>query len=190
MSYSGDARSSPRPVVQVDGRIVIARVAEFYNITMRRIVGQGRTKWVVRPRQVAMWICRNVLAMSFPDVGRIFDRDHTTVMQACDRVSHELRSDSKFADELDQVVRFIDPKHRILETTYRYVCNDEGIEDLPAIAIRIMELALEKKVNTVAVTFQLLRGSPFPLAPGQERLRPTRQADGRPLVYEDENNED
>jgi hypothetical protein len=83
-------------------------------------------------------------------------------MQACDRISNELRSDPKFADELDHVVRFIDPRHRILETVYRYVCSEEQILDLPAIAAKVMELAREKKIATVDVTFKLLRGSSLP----------------------------
>jgi len=184
MPDSGDARSPQRAVVSLDGGVVIAKVAEFYNITIRKLIGPGRSKWVVRPRHVAMWVCRNVLTMSFPEVARLFERDHSTVMDACDSVSRNLRSDTKFADELDSVVKFIDPRHRILESTYRYVCNEIEILDLPAIAARIVELAAEKQVVTVEVVFKLLRGSPLPPAPGQERLLPTRQGDDRPLDRE------
>ena len=116
MPYRSDEELSQRPI---DGRFVLAKVAEYYNLSLRRIVGTGRSKWVIQPRQVAMWICRNILTMSFPEVGKLFERDHSTVMQACDRISALLRSNRDFADELDRVVRFIDPRHRILESTWQ-----------------------------------------------------------------------
>lgn len=161
------------PPRRIDGRVVIAKVAEYYNISIKRVVGVGRSKWVVQPRQIAMWICRNVLVMSFPDVGRMFERDHSTVMQACDRISAQLRTDREFADELDRIVRFIDPRHRILESTYSYTFNDGDIEQLVESARHILELARSKRICTIAVTYKLLRGSASVKPPG---LDPRREA--------------
>lgn len=165
MSDSGYAELSQRPV---DGRTVIVKVAEYYNLSIRRIVGEGRSKWVVQPRQIGMWICRNILSLSFPDIGRLFERDHSTVMQACDRISALLRSNREFADELDRVVRFIDPKHRILESTYSYTFNDEELGRLVESAQHILELARSKRICTVSVTYKLLRGSAAPKPPAPD----------------------
>jgi chromosomal replication initiator protein len=61
-----------------------ARVAAHYHIPLREMVSSRRSREVARPRQVAMFLSRELTPSSFPEIGRRFgDRDHTTVMHAC-----------------------------------------------------------------------------------------------------------
>ena len=67
-------------------------VAEYYDVTIKDMLGRKRTRSIARPRQIAMALARELTNHSFPDIGQSFGgRDHTTVMHACDKVA-QLRS--------------------------------------------------------------------------------------------------
>ena len=70
-------------------------VAEFFGIRIEEMKAKRRTKGVAFPRQVAMYLCRELTDASLPRIGEEFGgRDHTTVMHACDRVKHALAEDA------------------------------------------------------------------------------------------------
>lgn len=75
-------------------------VAAHYNLSVEDLNGRKRTKNIVFPRQIAMYICRKVLPdASLPQVGTAFGgRDHTTVMHSCDKISGELEYDKNLQD--------------------------------------------------------------------------------------------
>lgn len=61
--------------------------ARYYDVELVDLVGKGRSKEVVVARQVAMYLCRELTANSFPDIGQRFGgKDHSTVMHACDKI--------------------------------------------------------------------------------------------------------
>lgn len=81
----------PKPVT-IEG--VMRAVAEHYRITEDVLLAQRRTKAVAFPRQVAMYLSRQLTDASLPQIGAAFGgRDHTTVMHACDRVKQQLERD-------------------------------------------------------------------------------------------------
>lgn len=59
---------------------VIAEVARVAGVPAERITGPCRQRRFVRARQMAMLICRDYCAASYPEIGRVFNRDHTTVI--------------------------------------------------------------------------------------------------------------
>lgn len=61
-------------------------VAEHFGITLKDMMGKDRSPEFSHPRMIAMYVCRAYLHLSFPAIGRHFDRDHTTVMHAVTRV--------------------------------------------------------------------------------------------------------
>ena len=68
-------------------------VAKYYNISVNDLKGQKRSNDVTFPRQIAMYLCRNVAQMSMPQIGRDFgNRDHSTVMHACDKIEKEIKT--------------------------------------------------------------------------------------------------
>jgi chromosomal replication initiator protein len=70
-------------------------VAEFFGIRIEEMKAKRRTKGVAFPRQVAMYLSRELTDASLPRIGEEFGgRDHTTVMHACDRVKHALAEDA------------------------------------------------------------------------------------------------
>ena len=62
-------------------------VAKYFNITVNDLKGSRRSNDIALPRQIAMYLCRNVANMSLPQIGKDFGkRDHTTVMHACNKI--------------------------------------------------------------------------------------------------------
>lgn len=58
-------------------------VADYYKIKVAELFSRRRTRAIARPRQIAMWLCREVTALSYPEIGSAFGgRDHTTVIHA------------------------------------------------------------------------------------------------------------
>ncbi|HOZ55349.1 MAG TPA: chromosomal replication initiator protein DnaA [Clostridia bacterium] len=67
-------------------------VAKYFNISSKEIKGSKRSNDIAFPRQIAMYLCRNVAQMSLPQIGKDFGkRDHTTVMHACSKIDKELK---------------------------------------------------------------------------------------------------
>ena len=67
-------------------------VAKYFNIDPKDLIGAKRSNDVVFPRQIAMYLCRTVPQISLPQIGRDFgNRDHTTVMHACNKIEKEIK---------------------------------------------------------------------------------------------------
>jgi len=67
---------------------IIQTTAEHYGIRPEDILGKARSRDCALPRQVAMYLCRNLLELPFTQIGDLFDRDHSTVMTSV-RAIHE-----------------------------------------------------------------------------------------------------
>jgi len=85
------------------------RVAEHYNIKQSEMTSQRRARMVARPRQVAMYLSKQLTSRSLPEIGRRFGgRDHTTVMHAVKRVEKLCMEDHAFAEDIDLLRRMLD----------------------------------------------------------------------------------
>ena len=84
-------------------------VAEHYGLTIADLNGRKRTQNIVFPRQIAMYLCRKLLEnQSLPSIGTAFgDRDHTTVMHSCNKISGELENDRHLSDVILDLERRI-----------------------------------------------------------------------------------
>lgn len=78
------------------------KTAEYYKLDLRELHSSHRARRVARPRQVAMFLARELTSRSLPDIGRRFGgRDHTTVLHACRRIEELCRSDPVFQQEVE-----------------------------------------------------------------------------------------
>jgi chromosomal replication initiator protein len=89
-----------------DKRVTIEEIqkktAEFYKLDLRELHSARRARRVARPRQVAMFLARELTSRSLPDIGRRFGgRDHTTVLHACRRIEALCKSDPVFQQEVE-----------------------------------------------------------------------------------------
>ncbi|MBR0645664.1 chromosomal replication initiator protein DnaA [Plastoroseomonas hellenica] len=85
------------------------RVAEHYNIRLTDMSSARRARNVARPRQVAMYLAKQLTQRSLPEIGRRFgNRDHTTVMHAVSRIAELMQADSGFAEDVELLRRMLE----------------------------------------------------------------------------------
>ena len=81
-------------------------VAEHYQLKQADLISERRARVVARPRQVAMWLAKQITTRSLPDIGRRFGgRDHTTVLHAVRRIEALKAEDPMIARDLDVLLR-------------------------------------------------------------------------------------
>ena len=73
---------------------ILKAVAEFFNLTPADLVSHNRKKEVVEPRQIAMYLLRDMLEMSYPSVGEKMGRDHTTAIHSYEKINQEINKNS------------------------------------------------------------------------------------------------
>jgi len=84
---------------------ILTTVAERFGVKSEQLCGQRRTRTVALPRQVAMYLTRQLTDLSLVEIGRMFGgRDHTTVIYACDKVGELITGDSEFADKVNGLI--------------------------------------------------------------------------------------
>src|SRR5690349_1026424 len=85
------------------------RVAEHWNIRLTDMSSARRARAVARPRQVAMYLAKQLTSRSLPEIGRKFgNRDHTTVMHAVARVAELVERDASFAEDVELLRRLLE----------------------------------------------------------------------------------
>ncbi len=78
------------------------KTAEFYKLDVKDFLSAQRARRIARPRQVAMYLSRQLTSRSLPEIGRRFGkRDHTTVLHACRRIEELCAEDPLFRQEVD-----------------------------------------------------------------------------------------
>lgn len=83
--------------------MIQAAVEDFYGIRHQDIIGKGRARKIVRPRQVAIYLCRDLSETTLSNIGKAFNRDHTTVLHSCELISNQLQEDRNLREELEAV---------------------------------------------------------------------------------------
>ncbi len=85
------------------------RVAEHWNIRLTDMSSARRARAVARPRQVAMYLAKQLTSRSLPEIGRKFgNRDHTTVMHAVSRVTELMQTDAGFGEDVELLRRMLE----------------------------------------------------------------------------------
>jgi chromosomal replication initiator protein len=78
-------------------------VGEYYNMKIEDFNAKKRNKSIVLPRQIAMFLCRELTDFSLPRIGEEFGRDHTTIMHAYEKISTEIKIDSQLKSVLEEL---------------------------------------------------------------------------------------
>ncbi|QSO50871.1 chromosomal replication initiator protein DnaA [Alicyclobacillus curvatus] len=83
-------------------------VGDHYGLKVEELKAKRRTKEVVLPRQIAMYLARELTDMSLPKIGQAFGgRDHTTVLHACDRISSSMKNDAALQHTVQKLAEAI-----------------------------------------------------------------------------------
>jgi chromosomal replication initiator protein len=85
------------------------KVAEHYNIRLSDMLSPRRARAIARPRQIAMYLCKELTDKSLPDIGRKFGgRDHTTIMHGIKRVAQLSDEDASLREDVSVLRRSLE----------------------------------------------------------------------------------
>lgn len=88
----------------INAKKIIQSVADFYDLKIKEICSKSRKKEIVRPRQIAMYLLREELNVSYPFIGnKLGGRDHTTAIHACDKINKMLKKDEGLGEEIELI---------------------------------------------------------------------------------------
>ena len=87
--------------------LITQAICEHFNIEPGELRSRRRSHHVAMPRQLAMYLCRRHLGVSYPRIGELFDRDHSTVIHAVTTTEARIRADAAFHEAVIQVERIL-----------------------------------------------------------------------------------
>jgi chromosomal replication initiator protein len=83
-------------------------VAEEFGLSLHDLKTRRRTKNIVLPRQVSMYLSRELTDLSLPEIGEFFGgKDHTTVLHSYNKIKTELSHKVEFKERVDRVIQII-----------------------------------------------------------------------------------
>ncbi len=95
----------------ITSKLIMQVVAKFFNIKVDDMLSVNRSKNVAYPRQIAMFLCRNVINMTFPQIGRDFGgKDHTTVLHAYNKIEAEYLNNPETKTLVDDIKKSLSTK--------------------------------------------------------------------------------
>ena len=88
--------------------VIIDSVSRYFSLSVEDLLSKKRTKELVLPRQIAMYLCRTLLDMSYPNIGKAFNgKDHSTVMYAVEQVSGQVETNPELQKTMDELKKYI-----------------------------------------------------------------------------------
>ncbi|HKO55604.1 MAG TPA: chromosomal replication initiator protein DnaA [Thermoanaerobaculia bacterium] len=86
----------------ITGPEIMRIVAAHYGQTVTNLKSKTNTQTIVFPRQVAMWMCKELTDLSYPEIGKLFNnKHHSTVMHSVEKISDMIENDQQFARTID-----------------------------------------------------------------------------------------
>ena len=83
---------------------ILRIVSRHYGVSRNDLLSPRRQRSVVRPRQIGMYLAKQLTSRSLPEIGRRFgNRDHTTVLHAIRKISDELSGNARLKDEIEEL---------------------------------------------------------------------------------------
>lgn len=101
---------SVRDPKRITCELIQQAVAEYYGVSVADIVGQKRKREIALPRQVAIYLTREMTEMSLPRIGDAFKRDHSTIMHSCDKIAEMSKTSAEMAATIDDLKKRIQEK--------------------------------------------------------------------------------
>ena len=87
--------------IKVTSNLIKDIIATTYNVTIEDLSSPKRMRSISYPRQIAMYLCRELTTLSLPKIGQEFGgRDHTTVIHAYDKISNEIKTNEEFSNTI------------------------------------------------------------------------------------------
>ncbi len=102
---------SPNAQREVTPNLIIQVVSDHFGITPLDISSQKRTKEIVYPRQIVMYLCRNMTETPLQSIGRILGgRDHTTIIHGSEKIAADMNKDDNLKNTIEILKKKINPQ--------------------------------------------------------------------------------
>jgi len=99
-----------RPGLNPTPEMILKEVSEFYSVPLEKLAGKARNKEVVIARQVAEYLMRELASMSFPEIGKVLDQHHTSVMYGIETLTKSMAKDENLRDSVNDLKKNIQSK--------------------------------------------------------------------------------
>lgn len=101
---------SPDKPREITPQLIVEVVSEHFGITVDQIMSKSRSSDIAKPRQIAMYLCKNMTDLPLDSIGQLLGgRDHSTVIHGIKKVTDEISSDSAFKQTVETVKKKINP---------------------------------------------------------------------------------
>lgn len=95
----------------IDCNTIKKQVCKSYNLKISDIESSKRTRNITTPRQIAMYLCREMTDSSLPQIGKVFGgRDHTTVIHAHEKISKEIKKNPALKESVENLISILNDK--------------------------------------------------------------------------------
>lgn len=84
---------------------IFAAIEKKYEVSKANLVSQSRVKEIAQARHIAIYLIRTVTEMSFPAIGKIFNRNHSTIISSLDAIDKKMASSSAFEAEINNLIK-------------------------------------------------------------------------------------
>ncbi|MCD8151485.1 MAG: chromosomal replication initiator protein DnaA [Clostridiales bacterium] len=101
---------SPDKPKEITPHLIVEVVSEHFGITVDQIISKSRSRDIAKPRQIAMYLCKNMTDLPLDSIGQLLGgRDHSTVIHGIKQVTDDISSDSTFQQTVETVRKKINP---------------------------------------------------------------------------------
>ena len=102
---------SPDEKKVITPEYIISMVAEHFDVTVEDLSGNKRNSKIVTPRQIAMYLCREIISTPLKSIGKsLGNRDHTTIMHGIDKIEKEISNDENLKNTIETLKKKINPQ--------------------------------------------------------------------------------
>ncbi len=98
--------------IEVTPEIIIEIVADFFNITTEEILSKKRSRNIAFPRHIALYLSRELTEFSYPELGRIFARDHSTMVSSFKLIEKQLPEDKELFNHVQELLSRVKSRSR------------------------------------------------------------------------------
>lgn len=97
-----------RDTRKITPELILGVVARRYDLSTDDLLSSKRSRDIAVPRQIAIYLCRELTELSTTSIGRAFGgRDHTTVLHSCDKIADQVKSDFAFKRTVDELMELV-----------------------------------------------------------------------------------
>ena len=102
---------SPGSQREITADLILQIVADHFGLTPLDITSQRRSKDIVYPRQITMYLCRSMMDIPLQSIGKVLGgRDHTTILHGCEKIAADLKKDDGLKNTIDILKKKINPQ--------------------------------------------------------------------------------